>query len=76
MTYTLVGFGALVICALVSGTWFAFRSGRNAARVRSEAKAAAASNTEAAASQRALNARTNGIRDENELSEALDKGDF
>lgn len=74
--YLLGGVAALVVTSLIAGTWFAFRAGRNAARVQSEAKDAATANEEAAASQRALSARTNGIRSNNQLLGTLDKGQF
>lgn len=76
MMYAYAGLGAAFIAALTLFGWVLFRAGRNAARVRSEAKDAATANEEAAASQRALNARTNGIRSNNELLGTLDKGQF
>lgn len=71
--------GGVIIAALsflIALIWYANRAGRNAARVQSERKDAATANEEAAASQRALNARTNGIRSSNELLGTLDKGEF
>lgn len=65
--------GLSFIIALI---WYANRAGRNAARVRSEAKDAATADEAAAASQRALAARTNGIRSDNQLLGTLDKGRF
>lgn len=76
MMYAYAGLGVAFIAALTLFGWVLFRAGRNAARVRSEAKDAATANEEAAASQRALNARTNGIRSNNELLGTLDKGQF
>lgn len=74
--YFIGGITVAVIVFILTLIWYANRAGRNAARVRSEAKDAATANEEAAASQRALNARTNGIRSRNELLGTLDKGQF
>lgn len=71
--------GGIVIACLsfiISIIWYANRAGRNSARVRSEEKDATTANEEASASQRALNARTNGIRSDNQLLGTLDKGKF
>lgn len=76
MMYVYAGLGVATIAAFTLFGWVLYRAGRNAARVRSEAKDAATANEEAAASQRALNARTNGIRSNNELLGTLDKRDF
>lgn len=74
--YFIGGVTVAAISFILTLIWYANRAGRNAARVRSEAKDAATANEEAAASQRALNARTNGIRSDNELLGTLDKGEF
>lgn len=74
--YIIGGITLAAIVFILTLIWYANRAGRNAARVRSEAKDAATANEEAAASQRALNARTNGIRSDNELLGTLDKGEF
>ena len=74
--YFIGGLTLAVLAFIITLIWYANRAGRNAARVRSEAKDAATANEEAAASQRALNARTNGIRSNNELLGTLDKGQF
>lgn len=74
--YFLGGVVIAILSFIIALIWYANRAGRNAARVRSEAKDAATANEEAAASQRALNARTNGIRSDNELLGTLDKGEF
>ena len=76
MMYLYAGLGVAAIAALTLFGWVLYRAGRNAARVQSERQEAATANEEAAASQRALNARTNGIRSDNELLGTLDKGDF
>ena len=71
--------GGIIIAALsfiIGLIWFCYRAGRNASRVQSERQDAATANEEAAASQRALNAHTNGIRSGNELLGTLDKGEF
>ncbi|MCL1496279.1 hypothetical protein CO583_01980 [Parasaccharibacter sp. TMW2.1882] len=74
--YFVGGLTMTVIAFILTLIWYANRAGRNAARVRSERQGAATANEEAAASQRALNARTNGIRSNNELLGTLDKGEF
>ena len=74
--YFIGGTTVAVMFFIISLIWYANRAGRNAARVRSERQDAATANEGAAASQRALAARTNGIRSNNELLGALDKGDF
>ncbi|WP_232317278.1 hypothetical protein [Parasaccharibacter apium] len=76
MMYLYAGCGVAAIAALTLFGWVLYRAGRNAARVQSERQEAATANEEAAASQRALAARTNGIRSNNELLGTLDKGDF
>lgn len=74
--YFLGGVTIAILSFVIAIIWYANRAGRNAARVQSERKDAATANEEAAASQRALNARTNGIRSSNELLGTLDKGEF
>ena len=74
--YFLGGVVIAILSFIIALIWYANRAGRNAARVQSERKDAATANEEAAASQRALNARTNGIRSRNELLGTLDKGQF
>lgn len=74
--YFIGGITMTAIAFILTLIWYANRAGRNAARVQSEAKDAATANEGAAASQRALNARTNGIRSNNELLGTLDKGEF
>lgn len=76
MMYLYAGLGVATIAALTLFGWVLYRAGRSAARVQSERQEAATANEEAAASQRALNARTNGIRSNNELLGTLDKRDF
>ena len=76
MMYLYAGCGVATIASLTLFGWVLYRAGRNAARVRSEAKDVATANEESAASQRALAARTNGIRSDNDLFGTLDKGDF
>lgn len=74
--YFIGGTTLAILSFIIAIIWYANRAGRNAARVQAEAKDAATANEEAAASQRALNARTNGIRSDNELLGTLDKGEF
>lgn len=74
--YFIGGVVIAVLSFIISLIWYANRAGRNAARVQAEAKDAATANEESSASQRALNARTNGIRSNNELLGTLDKGEF
>lgn len=56
--------------------WYSNRAGQNSARVISEKQTAENSAAEVAASQHALNARTNGIRSDNQLISTLEKGQF
>lgn len=74
--YFIGGIGIAAMSFIIALIWYANRAGRNAARVQSERKDAATANETAVASQRALNARTNGIRSSNELLGTLDKGQF
>lgn len=74
--YFLGGVFIAALSFIIILIWYANRAGRNAARVRSEKQDAATANEESTASQRALNVRTNGIRNSNELFGILDKGEF
>lgn len=74
--YFLGGVTIAILSFIISLIWYANRAGRNAAHVLSEAKGIATANEEAAASQRALDARTNGIRGNNQLLGTLDKGNY
>lgn len=74
--YFIGGITLAILSFIITLIWYANRAGRNAARVRSEAKDAATANEEAVASQRALAARTNGIRGNNQLLGTLDKGNY
>ncbi|MCX5616977.1 hypothetical protein NQF87_08355 [Bombella sp. TMW 2.2559] len=75
-TYFIGGIAVAILSFIVGIVWYANRAGRNSARVRSEAEATSAANEEAASSRRALAARTNGIRSNNQLLGTLDKGEF
>ncbi|MXV36337.1 MULTISPECIES: hypothetical protein [unclassified Saccharibacter] len=55
---------------------YSTRAGRNSARVHSERQDASDATQSAKAAQRMLEARTNGIRSGDELTEELDKGTF
>lgn len=77
MTPYLIAGGAVVItAALTAWAVFAYRAGRNSARVLSEQQDTADATQSAEAAQRMLEARTNGIRSNNELLSTLDKGKF
>ena len=74
--YFIGGIGIAAMSFIIAIIWYANRAGRNAARVQSEQKDAATATASSLASQRALAARTNGIRSDNELLGTLDKGKF
>lgn len=77
MTLYLIAGGAICVTAALSA-WliFAYRAGRNSARVSSERQDAANATQSAEAAHRMLETRTNGIRSDNELLNTLDKGKF
>lgn len=74
--YIIAGIIFLLTVAASAGVTFAYRAGRNSARVRSEQQDASDATQSAEASQQMLDARTNGIRSDNALLTTLDKGDF
>ncbi|GBQ08070.1 hypothetical protein [Saccharibacter floricola] len=74
--YLIAGVCVLITAALTTWLIFAYRAGRNSARVCSERQDASDATQSAEAAQRMLEARTNGIRSGNELTDELDKGTF
>lgn len=67
----------LAVLSFLGGLiWYSNRAGRNSARVISEKQTADNSAAEALSAQRMLAARTNGIRNDNQLISALERGQF
>lgn len=74
--YLIAGIAVLLTAGLTAWAVFAYRSGRNNARVRAEQQESNNATQSAEAAQRMLEARTNGIRNDSELLSTLDKGKF
>lgn len=74
--YFLGGITIAILSSVVGLIWYANRAGRNAARVQSEKRDVGAATEAATASRRALDARTNGIRNNDQLEATLEKGNF
>lgn len=75
-SYLIAGGAVSLIAALTSLTLFSYRAGRNSARVKSEQRAADNAAQTSKAAQNMLNARTNGLRSNDELRTSLKKGKF
>lgn len=65
-----------VLGSLAAWAVFAYRAGRNSARVASERQDASDATQSTEAAHRMLDARTNGIRSDNALLSTLEKGKF
>lgn len=74
--YLIAGGAVSLIAALTSLTLFSYRAGRNSARVKSEQHDADDAAQATKAAQDMLNARTNGLRSDNDLRTSLEKGEF
>ncbi len=74
--YAACGFLLAVLGFLGGLIWYANRAGRNSARVDTSQRDTANANAATQAAHAMLNARTNGIRTDNQLLDTLDKGAF
>lgn len=70
------GFILTVLGFLTALIVYSYRAGRNSARVASERQDASDATQSAEAARRMLDARTNGIRSDNDLLSTLEKGKF
>lgn len=70
----IAGVAALVVVALIAGTWFAFRAGRNSAQVQTSRNDANASSRTASTMQAIDQAGEYAPRDKAALITALRKG--
>lgn len=75
-SYLIAGSAAVLVSALTSLAVFSYRSGRNSSRVKSEERDISDAIQSATNARNMLEARTNGLRSDNDLLSSLNNGKF